>query len=84
MLPLEHSAILLTCIKRESVLKANFFVFLRVAVLDRFYCRLNIVLEPTLSRYIHSDLSVSTLITQIFYGKMILSDNSKSMLHHKL
>ena len=28
MLPLEHSAILLTCIKRKLVLKANFGVFL--------------------------------------------------------
>ena len=32
MLPLEHSAILLTCI-----LKKHFLVFLRVSVLDRFY-----------------------------------------------
>ena len=38
MLPLEHSAILLTCIYRLLVLKNNFGVFLRVAILDRFYC----------------------------------------------
>ena len=37
ILPLEHPAILLTCIKRQLVLKTIFCV-VRVAVLDRFYC----------------------------------------------
>ena len=37
MLPLEHSAILLTCIEKLSVLKNNFRSFLRVAILHRFY-----------------------------------------------
>ena len=63
-------------------MKTNFLSFFRVAVLDRFYCRLNIVLKPTLSRYIHSDKSVSTLIAQLFYGKMILWNDSQSMLQH--
>ena len=35
--PLEHSAILFTCIKRLLVLKTN-FVFFLVAAKDRFYC----------------------------------------------
>ena len=36
----EHSAILLTCIKRQIIgLENQFLVFLRVTVLDRFYCR---------------------------------------------
>ena len=38
-IPLEHSAILLTCIKRYLVLKIN-FVFLKVANLDRLNCTL--------------------------------------------
>ena len=38
MLSLEHSAILLTCIKRKPVMKTNFLVFLRVADLHKFYC----------------------------------------------
>ena len=37
MLPLEHSVILLTCIKRELVLKTNLYFLLRVAVLHWFY-----------------------------------------------
>ena len=39
MLPLEHSAILLTCIKQFG-LEKQFLVFFRVAILDRFYCTL--------------------------------------------
>ena len=46
MLPLEHSAILLTCIKLKLVLNA-IFVFLIVVVLDRFYCN---VLKLTFGR----------------------------------
>ena len=38
MLPLEHSAIDLTCIRLYLVLKTNFQSFLRVAVLHRFDC----------------------------------------------
>ena len=38
MLPLEHSVILLTCIKRYRNLENQILVFLRVAVLHRFYC----------------------------------------------
>ena len=41
MLPLEHSAILLTCILKANIGLGNqFSVFLRVAVLHRFYCTL--------------------------------------------
>ena len=42
MLPLEHSAILLTFIQRPVVIKTFVFVFFLVAVLHRFYCRDNI------------------------------------------
>ena len=38
MLPLEHSAVLLTCIKQYLVLETNFLSFFRVAILHRFYC----------------------------------------------
>ena len=38
MLPLEHSALLVTCIKQKSGIENQFGVFLSVAVLDRFYC----------------------------------------------
>ena len=34
---LEHSAIFLTCNKRQFGLENQFSAFLRVAVLDRFY-----------------------------------------------
>ena len=40
-LPLEHSAILSTLIKRKLILKTNFLVALRVADLDRFYFTIN-------------------------------------------
>ena len=38
MLPFEHSAILLTCIKQIIGHEKQFLVFLRVAVLHMFYC----------------------------------------------
>ena len=38
MLPLEHSAILLTCIKRYCVLKPHFSVIFEWRLKDRFYC----------------------------------------------
>ena len=38
MLPLDHSAILLTCIIAIIGLENQFVVFFRVAVLHRFYC----------------------------------------------
>ena len=36
MLPLEHSAILLTCIKRQSVLKTNFGSFFELLLKTGF------------------------------------------------
>ena len=39
--PLEHSAMLLTCNKMIIGLENQVSIFLRVAVLHRFYCRLN-------------------------------------------
>ena len=41
MLPLEHSAILLTSIKAIIGIENQFLVFLRVTVLHRFYCKQN-------------------------------------------
>ena len=41
---LEHSAILLTCINAIIGLENQFSVFLRVAVLHRFYCKCKRVL----------------------------------------
>ena len=40
MLPLEHSAIRLTCIKLYLVMKTNmWYFFLKLAIVHRFYCR---------------------------------------------
>ena len=41
LLALEHSAILLTCIKTIISLENQFSIFLKVVVLHKFYCILN-------------------------------------------
>ena len=54
MLPLERSAILLTCIKRINSLETQFLVFLRVAVLHRFYytCISKFILKTCMDNYL--------------------------------
>ena len=42
MLLLEHSAILLTCIKAIIGLENQFVIVLRVAVLQKFYCNISV------------------------------------------
>ena len=72
MLPLEHSAILLTCIKRTLVLKTNFSLFLRMGVLHRFYCKV-LAKKPTHGEIIEAQ-EVYIYMIQLFFEIYKVSD----------
>ena len=72
MLPLEHSATLLTCIKRNVVLK-KILVVLRAAVLHRFYCTIHYTVMAVQSQCNHT-VMVNHHIFNHFKHHIILSE----------
>ena len=55
----EHSAILLTCIKQQLVLKTNFWSSFCVAAKDMFYCIQAIIWNPQTSNTTNRIMSIN-------------------------